>query len=133
VTDREDKLMTALFADLRREVAPHVRPAGAAAAAVTVRRRRRTRAVAGAALAVALLVGPAIGLAWARDRSDAVPDVGTPPSATAASADLGTAPDLNDSVLQVPAWPAGVDSSCPSGQLRFSGGRAMKDGSFKSM
>ncbi|GIJ73367.1 hypothetical protein [Virgisporangium ochraceum] len=135
MTDREDQLMTALFADLRREVAPHVRPAGAAAAAVTVRRRRRTRAVAGAALAVALLVGPAVGLAWARDRSDAVPDVGTPPSATAtaASADPGTAPDLGDSVLQVPAWPAGIDSSCPSGQVRFSGGRAMRDGMFISM
>jgi hypothetical protein len=148
VTDRDDQLVTALFTDLRRQVAPHVRPAGAAAAAVTVRRRRRNRTLAAAALVVALVVGPAIGLAWARHRPDAVPDIGTSPTAAASapptrqsgappapsgssgSVDPGTLPDLRDSLLSLPVWPGGVDGPCPSGRVRFSDGTATRDGQF---
>jgi hypothetical protein len=145
---QNDDLINAVFADVRQEVAGYIRPAGAAAAVATVRRRRRNRTIAGAALAVALIAGPAIGLAWAQNRPDGPPDVADPtpsvsasepappsPSTGPSGSPSSTASDTNiplsqlrNSTLSVPAWPGPIDQTCPSGQLKFTDGKYTRTG-----
>lgn len=143
---RDDDMMTALFADVREEAAGYIRPAGAAAAAVTVRRRHRNRTIAAAALAVALVVGPAIGIAWAQNRPDGPPEVADPtpsvsatgsPSQTPSAAPTAStgaslldpgipADQLRNATLSVPQWPGSVNDSCPNGQVKFTNGTSAK-------
>lgn len=143
-----DDLMSTLFADVRQEVAGHIRPAGAAAAVATVKRRRRNRVIAGAALAVALVVGPAIGLAWANNRTDGPPEVADPTPSASVSAEPSTSPSqssgasasssadpgipadqLRGMTLTVPQWPADLGTGCQSGTLKFSNGKVAGAGS----
>lgn len=138
-----DDLMTAVFADVRQEVAGYIRPAGAAAAAVTVKRRRRNRAIAAGALAVALIAGPVIGLAWANNRPDTAPDTATTPTVSAsgspsappsASPSASASPSvldpgipgsqLRNMALTIPQWPGTVGQGCASGPLKFTDGKA---------
>lgn len=140
----DDDLMTAVFADVRHEVAGYIRPAGAAAAAATVKRRRRNRTVAAGALAVALVVGPAIGLAWAQNGPDRTPEIATTPTVGGSdpSREPSVAPSapssgildpgipagqLRNMTLTVPQLPSPVGAgSCPSGSLKFTDGRSPK-------
>lgn len=151
---RDDDMMNALFADVRHEVAGFIRPAGAAAAAATVKRRRRNRTIAAGALAVALVVGPAIGLAWASNGPDRTPEIATTPTVTdsaSASAQPSLAPSapsssgladpgipadqLRNMTLTVPQWSGEVSrSECPAGSLKFTDGRSPRKsgGSFQT-
>lgn len=144
---QNDDLMNAVFADVRQEVAGYIRPAGAAAAVATVRRRRRNRTIAGAALAVALIAGPAIGLAWAQNRPDGTPDVADPTPSVSVSESAPASPSagpsgsgspgvidpgipmsqLKNSTLTVPQWPGSINQGCPSGPLKFSDGKTGAD------
>lgn len=144
----DDDMMTSLFADVRHEVAGYIRPAGAAAAAATVKRRRRNRTIAVGALAVALVVGPAIGFAWAGNGPDRTPEVATTPTVGAsasASETPGPAPSatassgaaapgipadqLRNMTLTVPQWSAETPRiECPSGALTFTDGKTTKSG-----
>ncbi len=143
-----DDLMTSLFADVREETAGFIRPAGAAAAVATVRRRRRNQKIAGGVLALALVVGPVIGIAWANNRPDGTPDVADPTPSVSASAspsapaspsagpsgsvspsilDPGIpANQLRNMTLTVPQWPGSLDESCPSGAVKFTGGKSAR-------
>ena len=145
---QNDDLMNAVFADVRQEVAGYIRPAGAAAAVATVKRRRRNRTIAGAALAVALIAGPAIGLAWAQNRPDGSPDVADPTPSVSASESAPASPSagpsgsgspsvldpgipmsqLKNSTLTVPSWPGSVNEGCQSGPLKFTDGKNVRSG-----
>jgi hypothetical protein len=118
-----------LFADVSEAVAGYLRPTGVEMIYETVRRRRRNRLVAAGVLGLALVLGPAAGLALAHGPDDGKPPVAdrttapptpspgppTPPptpSATATPAG-GTGrislSQLSRARLDIPAWPEGTD------------------------
>jgi uncharacterized protein DUF6636 len=65
VPESDGQLLTGAFAEFRDEVAPYVRPDGAAATRETVRRRKRNHVIALGALAVLVFAVPAAASAMA--------------------------------------------------------------------
>ncbi|WP_433300530.1 hypothetical protein ACQP2F_03395 [Actinoplanes sp. CA-030573] len=106
--------LTTIFADFADEVAPRVRPAGAARVLQTVRhRRRRQGMVAIAALVVAI---PAVAYAIVgNDHRKAAP-------ASPGSSELGNA------AVKLPDWARdAVVDNCPSGWIQFRNGAIVLD------
>ncbi|WP_432982108.1 hypothetical protein [Dactylosporangium sp. CA-233914] len=146
MADFDDQLLAGAFADFRDEVAPHVKPAGTAAAHETVLRRHRVRMIAATTLAALVVAAPVVAYAAAGDDSHGPPAVtGDSPSATSgpaspessgsATGTVSAAPDgrisktdLAKATLDIPAWPKGFDDSCPTGTVKFTGGKAGHNG-----
>jgi hypothetical protein len=146
VIDFDDQLLAAAFADFRDEVAPHVKPAGTAAARETVHRRHRVRMIAATTLAALVVAAPVAAYAAIGGDAHGPPAVsGDSPSATStdvtdpaspepsapATDTVPAAPDgristadLGKATLDIPAWTKGFDASCPTGAVKFTGGKA---------
>lgn len=146
MADVDDRLLAHAFADFRDDLTPHVKPAGVAAAHDTVHRRHRVRMIAATTLATLFVAAPVAVYAASSDDSHGPPavtggspsatsgDVSAPPSAGPSaqpSATGSAAPDgriskadLSTATLHIPAWPHGFDDSCPTGTVKFTGGKA---------
>jgi hypothetical protein len=141
-----DQLLTGAFADFHAEVVPYVRPAGTTAARETVRRRRRMRIVATSALVALAIAVPVVAYAaTSGDPHGPPPVIGGSPSATPSAEPTPTptpattttppappaAPDgriskadLYKAKLTIPAWPKGAAEICPTGTVKFTGGKS---------
>jgi hypothetical protein len=136
-----DPLIGAALDQVGREVAGHIRPAGAAAAVSTLRRRRRRRQIAGGALAAIMILGPAATLGASQYGPDPGPrtagsttpepsasgpgPVAVAPPRSSAAPDPGIpAAEILNGTLTLPPWPAGLpgSESCRSGAVRFTNG-----------
>lgn len=152
--DFDDQRLAGAFAGFRDEVAPQVKPAGTAAAHETVRHRRRMRLIAATTLAALVVATPisayaafggeshgppaAAGVSSSAPTGDSpsAPSAGlTDPASLEPSApatdNVPAAPDgrisaadLGKATLNIPAWPNGFDDSCPTGAVKFTGGKA---------
>lgn len=142
-----DPGVTNLLTTAGDEALRFVRPEGVGAVVSTVRHRRRTQAVTLVAAAVVLLGGPATAVALTSGHHGTGP-AGPPTASTSASAsdspsavpspsNSPTPPvpnngrisldQLRNDVITVLDWPKG-DDMCPTGQVKFSGGKAGQGG-----
>jgi hypothetical protein len=136
-----DPRVDRLLHDVGSTVAGYLDPPGANAVYARVRQRRRNRVMAVGALAVALLAGPAVGVALASGERSGPPAGGSSPSQTASAAapspsdsaspspspSASTSPtpaapdgrislrDLKRAKLDLPPWPATAEPGCERG------------------
>ncbi|WP_238006932.1 hypothetical protein KZZ52_44475 [Dactylosporangium sp. AC04546] len=143
--DNEDTFLDTQFATYRNELLPNVTPIGPDAVRTTVRRRRRVAVTVGAAVALAIIVGPAVGYG-ALNGTPAPPQPGTStepthgsspspsPSVAPSESASATAPDgrisradLLAARLTLPPWWG--DAPCRSdGQL--AGAKPAQEGNW---
>jgi hypothetical protein len=109
VTDLDHDPLEGAFDDLRGQVAPFVRPAGASRTRETVRTRKRNHTIVLSVLAVLVIAVPAAITATL---------IGDPHRTQPSSVlSLG---DLNRAKLDVPAWPSDKTAKgCPEGVVQF--------------
>jgi hypothetical protein len=146
MADFDDHLLAHAFADFRDDVAPYVKPAGTAVAHDTVHRRHRVRMIAATTLAALVVAAPVVAYAVSGDDSHGPPAVtGGSPSGTPSDVSDPASPapsdppsqtvsvtpdgriskaDLDKATLDIPAWPKGFDDGCPTGTVKFTGGKA---------
>ncbi|MER7004516.1 hypothetical protein ABT297_15910 [Dactylosporangium sp. NPDC000555] len=148
MADFNDQFLASAFAEFRGEVEPHVKPAGTAAAHDTVHRRHRVRMITATALAALAVAAPVAAYAAVTGdphgpppavTGDAPSDLPSATSSDPASLEPSVAPavagsaapdgriskaDLSNATLNIPAWPKGFDEICPTGKVKFSGGKA---------
>ncbi|GAA3273880.1 hypothetical protein Dvina_24200 [Dactylosporangium vinaceum] len=153
--DERDPWVAGLLTSTAEAATPYIRPHGADAVHRTVRRRRNRRISIAAAAVVALAAPLAVFALAGRPGADhpagnpppsgasVAPSDGAPP-APASGAPTAAAPngrisaaDVRSATLQVPDWPnqyGNFDTSappgCPSGSVKFSGGKGGKNGAI---
>jgi hypothetical protein len=133
-----DPRVDRLLHEVGGTVAGYLDPPGVDAVYARVRQHRRNRAVAVVALALALLGGPAVGIALAGGEADGPPAGGGPsatvspvapspsqpasPSPSASASATPAAPDgrislrdLKRARLDLPSWPATAQPECEQG------------------
>jgi hypothetical protein len=138
----QDPQVAGLLLSAADEAATYIRPRGVDTVVRTVRRRRATT-MGAAAVVLAAVVTPLTVLGLTGRHAPNTPTGNDPstsasasPSDSASSSLSGPAgPDgripadqLRNSTLNIPAWPNGFADSCPTGPVKFTGGKAGQDG-----